>query len=537
MGIWQRDGGDAESRRFRADSRYPTLCLAILIMIATRVAAAPTPTPTCSCRPECLEVAGGHTDIEPNGPQVVAESGQRSGSAAFGIDVATLARYAGPAAADAQEPTPTEPIGWYLNTMNVPAAWAVLRWPTVPMEQHDVKIALLDTGVNAEHPDLAGRISDRRRNVATSPPSTDVSDALGHGTRMAGIIAAIGGNGDGVDGIMWGVKILPCKMTNQVADGGIEKGIECLKWVSKQFDEGEKIVAVNYSFQSQVCSCEMEREIRRLRDRGVLLVAAAANEAGRDNDATDKCPAYPASYPLSNVIAVTAVGAGDLIKTSSSFGKRSVHVAAPSSGERLPVLDKDGGATFMFGSTSTATAEVTGVLALLKAQDRQRDWRALRNLLLAGGVPMEDQADHDQLISGRKVLAVSDPTTTPPGTGSMSCEKQAVRRRLLPVADKVTPGPDGKVYLRALSIDCAAPAPVPVQVIEVIGDTDTPVAGAQPSTVDLHDDGVPPDDFKGGGAHGDGEWAGVWVPPTTPGKHYRLTFWGGNADALSVMVP
>jgi hypothetical protein len=425
--------------------------------------------------------------------------------------------------AQSPPPTPNDPgfaAQWNLHApqsdidLNAPEAWRLLGWPKKPLKSHGVVIAVVDSGVDVSHRDLVGRISSQRANLMSPTPTSDVTDEYGHGTAMAGIIAANGNNKLDVAGLMWDATIVPCKMAaGDTAD--LAASVRCLRWISQLADNGMSITAVNYSFTSnEGCSCELEDEIRRLRDRGILFVAASDGDTQHTNDGFSGgvCPVFPAANRVSNVIAVTASDADDNV--IGRGGKRSVHVAAP--GRDIKVLWRhEEMNTNTIPGTSPATAQVTGLIALLKAQRHQRDWRALRNLVIAGGVPLDAQGI--ETISNRRIRAWDKL-----GRGSMTCQGQLVRRRLLPVEDSVTLQAGQSLLLKALSIKCASPVAVPVW---VAGGSASPGRITTPPSFSLRDDGQFPDE-----AAGDGEFAALWTPGSTGA--YTLRFWNPRDPKL-----
>jgi hypothetical protein len=410
---------------------------------------------------------------------------------------------------------------WALKQLNAEGAWNELGGKNM-VARHRMTIAVVDTGVY-DHKDLGGQISPTfRKNALPNATPTDVSDHHGHGTKMTGVIAAIGGNGIGIDGLMWGTTIAPCKIAD-TPPAHSDSVIECLDWISETLISEKKIpvTAINYSYASECCSDQVGKRIRGLRDLGVLFVAAAGNGSGsNDHLKQGDCPLFPASQGISNIISVAAVT--EQGKMDSRGGPRSVHVGAPGGGRGVTSLGVNNQISYAEGS-SAATAHVSGLIALLKAQGRHRPWQALRNLVLAGGSHLDPgQMMDGGTITQRRILAweAEPQATTTPRRGSMSCRDQRVRRRLWPTADVTVHGP---VELRALSIKCAdseRPAPVQVRQVNEEDGSTTPIDPPQ-----FNDDGVAPDDFRN-----DGEWAATFSPPNR--GTYEILFWQVDSDKL-----
>ena len=189
-------------------------------------------------------------------------------------------------------------------------------------------VALLDTGISREHPDLQGNIwTDGNGNTGYDfiNGDGDPDDDNGHGTHVAGIIGASGNNGTGVAGVAWQAKIAALKILGADGTGTSAHEIAAYEWVLRKKEEGVDIVAVNASFCSSGFSAAARDAIAALGERGVILVAAAGNTSS-DNDST---PIYPASYPLPNIISVAATDNRDQLASFSSCGRTSVHLAAP----------------------------------------------------------------------------------------------------------------------------------------------------------------------------------------------------------------
>lgn len=381
-----------------------------------------------------------------------------------------------------------------------------------------VVVALIDTGIDYTHPDLAANMFrneadcnsngvdddengyiDDCHGIDTANNDGDPLDDNNHGTHTAGTVGAAGNNGVGVVGVNWNVKLMPCKFLNAGGSGSTADAVTCLNYVALMKDRGANIVATSNSWGGGGFSQAMYDAIDAQRQRGILFIAAAGNDAS-DNDSTAN---YPSNYDLPNVIAVAATTRTDARSSFSSYGRHTVHVGAPGSS----ILSTTRNNTYStFSGTSMATPHVAGVAALLKAQDPGRDWRAIRNLILAGG---DANANLSNTITGKRLNAY----------GSLSCSNSKVFSRLRPVQSAITGYVGVPLTLTALNINCAA------------GNGDVVVAvSPDNSTVTLKDDGVTPDQ-----AAGDGIYSGSFVPSAS--KQFVLTFPGNDKLTVQVLSP
>ena len=232
---------------------------------------------------------------------------------------------------------------WGLQKVMVPEAW------TITTGSPSVIVAILDTGVDANHPDLVHRIVDGYDIVHQQAGIPE--DDQGHGTQMAGIIASEGQNGIGMSGVNWNGMVMPVKVLDGNGTGTAADVAEGLIYAA---DHGVQVV--NMSFGGYGYSEMLNDAIQYAHQRNVVLVAGAGN------DNTD-VPAYPAAYP--NVLAVTATGPQDEKWPAANFGS---HVAVAAPGVSILTTAVNGG--YLYGTgTSHAAAMVSGVAALLKAKD------------------------------------------------------------------------------------------------------------------------------------------------------------------------
>ena len=260
-----------------------------------------------------------------------------------------------------------------------------------------VVVAVIDTGIDYNHPDLAANVWSSPNGFTTTSingivvqcpagthglnvidSSCDPFDDNSHGTHVSGIIGAVGNNGVGVAGVNWHVQILPCKFINSQGFGDVFHALACLSFIKQMKDSGVNVVVSNNSWGGGGISQALQDAVNDQMQDGILFVAAAGNDFS-DNDLF---PTYPANIFLPNVISVAASTRTDDIVTFSNTGRHTVHLSAPG----LDILSTTPNNTYsIFSGTSMAAPQVTGVAALLKAQDPTRDWRAIKNLILAGG--------------------------------------------------------------------------------------------------------------------------------------------------------
>jgi uncharacterized protein (TIGR03437 family) len=380
---------------------------------------------------------------------------------------------------------------------------------------NNIVVAVIDTGIDYNHQDLAANMF--RNEVDCTPNSVDddgngfVDDCFGidtanndpdpmddnnHGTHVAGTIGAVGNNGVGVVGVNWTVRLISCKFLGADGSGTTADAIGCFDYVALMKDRGVNIVATNNSWGGGGFSQALLDAIQAHRQRGILTIAAAGNDSSNN----DVSAHYPSNYYAPNVLSVAATTQTDLLSSFSNSGRRTVHLGAPGSA----ILSTTPGNTYQsFNGTSMATPHVTGVAALLKAQDPGRDWKAIKNLILAGG---DNNTDLTNTITQKRINAF----------GAMTCSNSIVLSRLQPIPNFVNATLGRPVNLAVLHINCAAPN----------GAVDVTVNPGG-VLITLSDDGVGPDQEAG-----DGIYSGQWTPsvqqPTT------LTFPGG--DVVSVQV-
>lgn len=239
---------------------------------------------------------------------------------------------------------------WALQAIQAPLAWELTRGSA------SVTVAVLDSGIDLSHPDLAANILPGGCNLiadgACLPPSqaTPPQDSDGHGTEVAGIIAAVTDNGRGIAGVAWTAGILPVRVLQN--GNGVESDfVTGLLWAV-----GRGATVINLSF-NEACG---GAESSTLRDalsyawsHGAVLVAASGNDGGCTQGT------YPAADP--HVLAVAATDMDDN-PTSVTNGGPWVRAAAPGQAITTTTIH---GQYITVGGTSFAAPYVAGLAALL----------------------------------------------------------------------------------------------------------------------------------------------------------------------------
>ena len=238
-----------------------------------------------------------------------------------------------------------------LDAMRVRHAWSLVVDTSANL------IAVLDTGVMASHPDLSGRVV---RGYDFVNDDTNAADDNGHGTWVAGIIAAKRNDAYGIAGISPADRILPVKIMNGSGTGSTADLLSAIRWSA---DKGADVI--NMSVGGFPYSQLMQDAVNYAWNKGAVLVGAAGNNRREETY-------YPASFD--NVISVSATQVNDEFSNWSSYGP-SVDVSAPGSSVlttncyTCTYADHDswGSHTFISG-TSFATPNVAGVVALMRAR-------------------------------------------------------------------------------------------------------------------------------------------------------------------------
>ncbi|WP_426939305.1 S8 family serine peptidase [Pseudarthrobacter sp. S3] len=179
-----------------------------------------------------------------------------------------------------------------------------------------IKVAVLDSGVDGNHEDISSQVVARANFSSSATRSGDVvaEDYYGHGTHMAGTVAAIYNNSKGVAGVCPGCSILAGKVLN---DSGVGSSSSLANGINWAVSNGAQVINMSLGVRA---SRTLETAVNNAWSKGVVLVAAAGNGGNQTK-------IYPGAYP--NVIAVAATDNNDLKASFSTYGASWVDIAAP----------------------------------------------------------------------------------------------------------------------------------------------------------------------------------------------------------------
>ncbi len=310
----------------------------------------------------------------------------------------------------------------------------------------DVIVAVVDTGVDLAHPDLAGKMV-AGYDVYNNDP--DPSDDDGHGTHVASVAAANSNNGQGMAGMSWGGRLMPVKVLGANGSGGSSQVATGIIWAT---DHGARII--NLSLGSPNYSALVNSAITYAHSRGVLVVAAAGNHYQEGNPTI-----YPAAY--NNVLAVGATNDSDGHASYSSSGS-FVDVAAPGGD---PSSSADGnlrhwivGAYWrgkgrdyvLLSGTSQAAPQVAGLAALLLSLNPSLSPDQLTDVITRSAVDVQAPGWDEFSGYGRiDVLAaltavggeIATPTPTPTPTATSTYTPGPTPTPTLTPSPTVSPTP------------------------------------------------------------------------------------------------
>lgn len=291
---------------------------------------------------------------------------------------------------------------WAINKISLPAAWAIENGTS-----HKVTVGIIDTGIDASHPDLVGKVNPSKSRTInelgyiSTAGATDDPD--GHGTMVAGIIGAYTNNWQGISGVNWNVELVSIKIDDSVEKVNTSALAKAIDYATSQ---GIKLLNISLDFTivgfDELCGTDLELDIciyHIIANYPGLIICSAGNENKNIDNINTR---YPSSYDLDNIIVVGASTQSDTVcqyahGQASNYGSRRVDLFAPgeviystmttekctSTGCTEPAYHIAPGYHYNYG-TSFATPYVTAVAALIMAEFPNITIPALRSRILAG---------------------------------------------------------------------------------------------------------------------------------------------------------
>ncbi|HEX5036236.1 MAG TPA: S8 family peptidase [bacterium] len=279
-----------------------------------------------------------------------------------------------------------------------------------------VVVAIIDTGISADHPDLVPNLWTNPNEVAGNGKDddhdgytddihgydfwgddNDVTDDNNHGSHLAGIIGAAGNDAFGVTGINWNVRLMPLKFTDEHGAGTSALAIEAINYA---IEHGARVINASWTLKIDGGSSSgrweqgdlLRQAIDKAGEAGILFVTASGNQFKTYQGLNiDTDPVYPASFANDNMIAVAALDSDGTLADYSNYGPATVDIAAPGSG--IYSTGAHGNYAVMSG-TSIATAFVTGAAALVLSVDPNLTWDQVKAIL-------EDATEGEITLNGK----------------------------------------------------------------------------------------------------------------------------------------
>lgn len=286
---------------------------------------------------------------------------------------------------------------------------AASAWAAGRTNCGSVYVGIIDEGYMYTHPDLAANAGTNPGEIPGNGVDDDgngyVDDVYGwdfdgnnssvfdganddHGTHVAGTIGGVGGNGTGVAGVCWSVKLLNAKFLGS-RGGTTANAIKAVDYFTDlKLRHGLNLVATSNSWGGGGFSQALQDAIGRAEAAGILFIAAAGNSS-YNCDTSTAC--YPAEYPNANVLTVASITSTGALSSFSNYGATTIDIAAPGSGIWSTVPVKSKGQTVpgyaSYNGTSMATPHVSGAAALYAAYHPGASAAQIKAAILGSATP------------------------------------------------------------------------------------------------------------------------------------------------------
>lgn len=224
---------------------------------------------------------------------------------------------------------------YYLKEINAPKAWTITTG-------NSILVAVLDTGVDAKHPDLEGKVIGR-----SGTEYADLNDEISHGTGIAGIIAANTNNIQGIAGISWNTRILSIKITDEYGQSRVSDVISALEAV---YQSGAKIVQISLSTNQY--SEALKNAIQEAQNKGILIISTGGNTGINETR-------YPAGF--NGVIGTGSIAEN---KELESYSTKGEHISLVAPGTDIYTTSLNYSYEKLSG-TSFSAPQVAGTAALI----------------------------------------------------------------------------------------------------------------------------------------------------------------------------
>ena len=268
----------------------------------------------------------------------------------------------------------------------------------------DVVVGVIDSGTQFTHPDLAANIWANPGEIAGNNLDddnnglvddmhgfdfyafdNDPSDEHGHGTHVAGTVAAVGNNGTGVAGASWGARIMVLRFLGPNGSGPNSAAINCIYYARSRLLAGEPVRITNNSWGGSGYSSALLSAINDAGAAGQLFVAAAGNDGAN----LDTNPDYPAAYTTPHLLCVANITRTGARASTSNYGLNSVDIGAAGSS----ILSTYPGSQYAYLSgTSMASPQVAGAAAVLFDLAPNASVADVKGWIMDGGVPLASLA-------------------------------------------------------------------------------------------------------------------------------------------------